>query len=68
MSERARVERQSRKTRETRVEASHARGHVRVSHISLDTLRKETVVSLKLKVCSGVELPYERDGDALRTF
>ena len=35
------------------MEASHARGHVRVSRISLDRLRKETVVSLKLKVCPG---------------
>ena len=53
MSERARVERQSRKTREMRVADSHARGHVRVSRISLDRLRKKTVVSLKFKVCSG---------------
>ena len=68
MSERARVERQSRKTRETRVAASHARGHVRASRISLDTLRKKTVVSLTFKVCSEGELPYERGGDARRKF
>ena len=60
MSERARVERQSRKKRETRVAASHARGHVRVSRISLDRLTKKTVVSLKFKVFSGGALPYER--------
>ena len=48
--------------------ASHACGHVRVSRISLDRLRKKTVVSLKLKVCSGGELPHERGGDARRKF
>ena len=68
MSERARVERQSRKKRETRVAASHARSHNRVSRISLDRLRKKTVVSLKFKVWSGGELPYERGGDARRKF
>ena len=53
MSESARVERQSRKTRETRVAASHESSHVRVSRISLDRLTKKTVVSLTFKVCSG---------------
>ena len=61
MSERARVELQSRKTRETRVAASHAHGHVRVSRISLDRLKKkETVVTLKFKVCSGENSQMKR--------
>ena len=39
-----------------------------LAHFARQTKEKETVVSLKFKVCSGGELPYERGGDARRKF